>query len=227
MNESQISLPPFASLETLLLWLVLASSIVALGYGWLLRQRVVAKDPGPKSMVDVATAIQEGAMAYLRRQIRAMVPFVAIVTVGLYLLYRPIYAENPILAIGVAAAFLMGCIASYGAGFVGMTSAVRGNVRVANAARRSYREALSIAFQAGTISGMFTVGLGLLGATIIFMLFREHATRYACELAETLHHLRREARCGQFHRVILHTRGRQRTRYRRTVLRFRSQPRLC
>ena len=177
MSESQITLPPFASLETLLLWLVLASSIVALGYGWLLRQRVVAKDPGPKSMVDVATAIQEGAMAYLGRQIRAMVPFVAIVTIGLYLLYRPIYAENPILAIGVAAAFLMGCIASYGAGFVGMTSAVQGNVRVANAARRSYREALSTAFQAGTISGMFTVGLGLLGATIIFMLFREHATR--------------------------------------------------
>ena len=177
MSESQITLPPFAALETLLLWLVLASSIVALGYGWLLRQRVVAKDPGPKSMVDVATAIQEGAMAYLGRQVRAMVPFVAIVTVGLYLLYRPIYAENPILAIGVAAAFLMGCIASYGAGFVGMTSAVQGNVRVANAARRSYREALSTAFQAGTISGMFTVGLGLLGATIIFMLFREHATR--------------------------------------------------
>ena len=177
MSESQITLPPFAALETLLLWLVLASSIVALGYGWLLRQRVVAKDPGPKSMVDVATAIQEGAMAYLGRQIRAMVPFVAIVTIGLYLLYRPIYAENPILAIGVAAAFLMGCIASYGAGFVGMTSAVQGNVRVANAARRSYREALSTAFQAGTISGMFTVGLGLLGATIIFMLFREHATR--------------------------------------------------
>ena len=177
MSESQITLPPFAALETLLLWLVLASSIVALGYGWLLRQRVVAKDPGPKSMVDVATAIQEGAMAYLGRQRLAMLPFVAIVTIGLYLLYRPIYAENPILAIGVAAAFLMGCIASYGAGFVGMTSAVQGNVRVANAARRSYREALSTAFQAGTISGMFTVGLGLLGATIIFMLFREHATR--------------------------------------------------
>jgi K(+)-stimulated pyrophosphate-energized sodium pump len=177
MSESQITLPAFASLETLLLWLVLASAIVALGYGWLLRQRVLGRDPGPKSMVAVAGAIQEGAMAYLGRQIRAMLPFVAIVTAGLYLLYRPIYADSPILAVGVAVAFLMGCMASYGAGFVGMTSAVQGNVRVANAARRSYREALSIAFQAGTISGMFTVGLGLLGATIIFMLFRENATR--------------------------------------------------
>ncbi len=177
MSESSITLPAFASLETLLLWLVLFSSIVALAYGWYLRQRVISKDPGPASMVTVATAIQEGAMAYLGRQIRVMLPFVVVVTAALYWLYRPIYASQPALAIGVAVAFLMGCIASYGAGFVGMTSAVQGNVRVANAARRSYREALEMAFQAGTISGMFTVGLGLLGATVIFMLFRENATR--------------------------------------------------
>ncbi len=177
MNESTISLPAFAQLETTLLWLVLLSSVVALAYGWYLRQRVIRKDPGPQSMIAVATAIQEGAMAYLARQIRVMLPFVIVVFTGLYLLYRPIYASQPGLAVGVAVAFLMGCIASYGAGFVGMTSAVQGNVRVASAARRSYREALDVAFKAGTISGMFTVGLGLLGATVIFMLFRENATR--------------------------------------------------
>ncbi len=177
MNESAIRLPAFAQLETTLLWLVLISSVVALAYGWYLRQRVIRKDTGPASMVAVATAIQEGAMAYLGRQIRVMLPFVIVVFTGLYLLYRPIYASQPALAIGVAVAFLMGCMASYGAGFVGMTSAVQGNVRVASAARRSYREALDIAFKAGTISGMFTVGLGLLGATVIFMLFRENATR--------------------------------------------------
>ncbi|HEY3249213.1 MAG TPA: sodium-translocating pyrophosphatase [bacterium] len=177
MTESSLTLPPFGSLETTLLWVVLASSIIALVYGWYLRQRVLARDPGPESMVAVAAAIQEGALAYLSRQLRTMLPFIAVVTLGLYLLYRPIYAGNPVLAIGIAAAFLLGCVASYGAGYVGMTSAVRGNVRVANAARRSYREALQIAFQAGTISGMFTVGLGLLGATIIFMLFRDNATK--------------------------------------------------
>ncbi|MGQ0570787.1 MAG: sodium-translocating pyrophosphatase [Armatimonadota bacterium] len=177
MSESSITLPAFTSLETTLLWVVLASSVVALAYGWYLRQRVIQKDPGPRSMVDVASAIQEGAMAYLGRQIRVMLPFVIIVFIALYLLYRPIYAEQPALAFGVAVAFLLGCIASYGAGFVGMTSAVQGNVRVANAAQRSYKEALETAFQAGTISGMFTVGLGLLGATVIFMLFRENATR--------------------------------------------------
>src|SRR3989441_5463443 len=128
-------------------------------------------------MVKVATAIQEGAMAYLGRQLRTMVPFIVVVAAVLYLLYRPIYAQHPLLAGGVAAAFLLGCFASYGAGFVGMTSAVHGNVRVANAARRSYREALRTGFQAGTISGMFTVGLGLLGATLIFMAFKENAMR--------------------------------------------------
>src|SRR5437773_3000104 len=116
-------------------------------------------------------------MAYLRRQLRTMLPFIVVVTAGLYLLYAPIYAQHPVLAVGVAGAFLLGCFASYGAGFVGMTSAVHGNVRVANAARRSYREALRTGFQAGTISGMFTVGLGLLGATIIFMAFKENAMR--------------------------------------------------
>src|SRR3990172_10271835 len=137
----------------------------------------MSRDPGPASMVAVATGIEEGGMAYLQRQLRTMLPFIAAVTAGLYLMYRPIYTERPELAFGVAAAFLLGCFASYGAGFVGMTSAVHGNVRVANAARSSYREALQIAFQAGTISGMFTVGLGLLGATIMFMLFRENAMR--------------------------------------------------
>jgi K(+)-stimulated pyrophosphate-energized sodium pump len=128
-------------------------------------------------MTAVAAAIQEGAMAYLWRQLRTMLVIIVAITVGLYLLYRPIYADHPVLAIGIAVAFLLGCFASYGAGFVGMTSAVRGNVRTANAARRSYPEALHIAFQAGTVSGMFTVGLGLLGATIMFMLFRENAMR--------------------------------------------------
>ncbi|MDR7482545.1 MAG: sodium-translocating pyrophosphatase [Armatimonadota bacterium] len=177
MSEATITLPEFGAQETLLLWLVLASSILALGYGWYLRRRVLSRDPGPASMVAVASAIQEGAMAYLTRQLRTMLLFIIAVTVGLYVLYRPIYTDRPQLALGIAAAFLLGCVASYGAGYVGMTSAVHGNVRVANAARRSYREALQIAFQAGTISGMFTVGLGLLGATIMFMLFRENAMR--------------------------------------------------
>jgi len=177
VSERALTLPSFGQVENTLLWAVLAAAIIALLYGWWLRGRVVRRDPGTPGMQAVAGAIQEGALAYLRQQLRAMFPFIVLVTLGLYFLYRPIYVEKPILSIGVAAAFLLGCFASYGAGYVGMTSAVQGNVRVASAARRSYREALEIAFQAGTVSGMFTVGLGLVGATVMFMLFRENAMR--------------------------------------------------
>ena len=72
-------------------------------------------------------------------------------------------------------AFLLGVTASYLAGYVGMGVAVRGNVRVANAALSSFKSALETAFQAGAVSGMFTVGLGLLGATITFMIFQQNA----------------------------------------------------
>jgi len=177
VSETSITLPHFGPLETTLLWVVLASAVIAMLYGWWLRARVLQRDAGTQSMQAVAGAIEEGALAYLRRQLRSMAPFVLLVTIGLYFLYRPIYAGEARLTIGLAGAFLLGCLASYGAGYVGMTSAVKGNVRVASAARRSYREALEIAFQAGTISGMFTVGLGLLGATAIFMIFQEDATR--------------------------------------------------
>jgi K(+)-stimulated pyrophosphate-energized sodium pump len=177
MSEAKIVLPPFSAAETALLWLVLGSALLALLYGWWLRGRVLRRDPGPQAMVAVARAIQEGAYAYLSRQARTMAWFVLVLAVALYLLYAPLYRDRPELAVGVAVAFLMGCLASYGAGYVGMTSAVQGNVRVAAAARRSFKEALEVAFQAGTVSGMFTVGLGLLGAVVIFLLFRENAMR--------------------------------------------------
>jgi K(+)-stimulated pyrophosphate-energized sodium pump len=176
MSESAITLPPFGGLESLLLWLVLATAAAALAYGWWLSVRVLRRGAGPASMQTVAAAIQEGAKAYLTRQFRTMALFIVLITIALYALYRPIYTD-PALAVGIALAFLGGCLASYGAGSVGMYLAVRGNVRTAYAATRSFREALETAFQAGTVSGMFTVGLGLLGATIIFVIFRGDATR--------------------------------------------------
>jgi K(+)-stimulated pyrophosphate-energized sodium pump len=176
MNESTITLPSFGRLESVLLWLVLATAATALGYGWWLSARVLRRPPGPPSMQHVAAAIQQGAATYLGRQFRTMSLFIVLITVALYVLYRPIYS-SPTLAVGIALAFLMGCLASSGAGFVGMNLAVRGNVRTAHAATHSFKDALETAFEAGTVSGMFTVGLGLLGATIIFVLFRGDATR--------------------------------------------------
>jgi K(+)-stimulated pyrophosphate-energized sodium pump len=176
MSESAITLPPFGGLESLLLWLVLATAAAALLYGWWLSARVLRRSPGPPAMQTVAAAIQEGARAYLTRQFRTMALFIVLIMIALYILYRPIYT-NPALSIGITLAFLGGCLASYGAGSVGMYLAVRGNVRTAYAATRTFGEALHTAFQAGTVSGMFTVGLGLLGATIIFVIFRGDATR--------------------------------------------------
>src|SRR5581483_6040516 len=91
--------------------------------------------------------------------------------------YRRVYPDNLPLAVGIAIAFLMGVSASYGAGFVGMKLAVKGNVRSANAALTSFKDAMELAFKAGGVSGMFTVGLGLVGATIIFLVYQQDAMK--------------------------------------------------
>src|SRR5208282_89780 len=137
---------------------------------------VLAADPGPKSMTDVSDAIELGAMAYLGRQVRTMIWFVAAIFVALFLMYRNVY-QGLYLPLGISIAFLMGVTASYSAGYVGMWLAVKGNVRSANAALTSFKDAMELAFKAGGVSGMFTVGLGLLGATVIFLIYQQDAMK--------------------------------------------------
>ncbi len=176
--EGNIQLPPLGQSELTLLWAVLASAFIALGYGWYLVRRVLREDPGTSQMQQVARAIEEGAMAYLGRQVRTMIWFVILITIGLFYMYHSVPDQYPHpLPLGVAVAFLMGVMASYGAGYVGMWLAVKGNVRAANAALKGFKPALELAFRAGTVSGMFTVGFGLLGATVIFMIFEENAMK--------------------------------------------------
>src|SRR5579871_2221430 len=115
-------------------------------------------------------------MAYLRQQVRTMRWFVLVIFIALFFMYRHVY-HGIALPLGISIAFLMGVSASYGAGFVGMWLAVKGNVRSANAALSSFKDAMELAFKAGGVSGMFTVGLGLLGATIIFLIFRQDAMK--------------------------------------------------
>ncbi len=182
MSEATITLPSLGRFEWIILWFVLASAFLALGYGYYLVRKVMAHDPGTPKMQEVARAIEEGAMAYLGRQFKTMIWFVVLITIGLYFVYQPIYAGDPnptlrTVPLGIALAFLMGVMASYGAGYVGMWLAVKGNVRSAAAALQSFKKAMELAFRAGAVSGMFTVGFGLLGATIIFLLFREHAMK--------------------------------------------------
>src|SRR3989337_1946963 len=133
MSEASIVLPQFGPTEWTILWVVLVSSFIALGYGLLLAFRVLREDPGSPAMVRVAAAIEEGAFAYLARQVKTMIWFVIAITIGLFFMYRGMY-EGLVLPLGVSLAFLMGVAASYGAGYVGMWLAVKGNVRTAAAA---------------------------------------------------------------------------------------------
>jgi K(+)-stimulated pyrophosphate-energized sodium pump len=157
-----------------------ATAILALGVGFLLMRGVLAADQGTPRMREIAAAIQEGALAYLRRQFKTIalitIPLGAIVFATSTAVPMPngeealSFAESGIFR---TAAFLAGCFMSGLTGFIGMSLAVRGNVRTAAAARSgSLPAALKVAFRTGGVAGMFTVGLGLLGATVIILIFQ-------------------------------------------------------
>ncbi|MCZ2810676.1 MULTISPECIES: sodium-translocating pyrophosphatase [unclassified Modestobacter] len=154
--------------------IALLISLAALGFAaWLVRA-VLAADQGTASMQEIAKAIQEGAGAYLRRQYRTLAVFAAIVF-GLLLLL-PVADGGLGTRLGRAAFFLVGAAFSAAVGFIGMTLATRGNVRVAAAAAAGgHRPAFRIAFRTGGVCGMITVGLGLFGASLVLLLFRETA----------------------------------------------------
>ena len=141
-------------------------------------------------MISIATAIQEGAMAYLRRQFRTIaliiIPVAALVFLTSTEVVEPAIADFTGGSGGLTffqsglfrtLAFVAGAFLSALTGFIGMSLAVRGNVRTAAAARSgSLKAALKVAFRTGGVAGMYTVGLGLLGATVIIMLFQNTAS---------------------------------------------------
>ena len=152
-------------------YIVLAISLLALGIAWALRAQVLAADEGTMKMREIATAIQEGAAAYLARQFRTLSYFVAIVFVLLFAL--PGASD---IRLGRSIFFLVGAAFSALVGYNGMWLAVRANVRVAEAARqKSAEKAVRIAFRTGGVVGMTTVGLGLVGASLVVILYRENA----------------------------------------------------
>jgi K(+)-stimulated pyrophosphate-energized sodium pump len=136
-----------------------------------LRAQVLAQDPGTARMQEIAAAIQEGATAYLARQFRTLSVFVALVFVLLFSL-----PGDMEIRIGRSIFFLIGAAFSAFVGYNGMWLAVRANVRVAEAARqKSAERAVQIAFRTGGVVGMTTVGLGLLGASLVVILYKENA----------------------------------------------------
>ena len=166
--------------EMFWLWFSVGTALLAIAVGFSLMKGVLASDQGTPKMQEIAAAIQEGAMAYLSRQFKTialiLIPLVAIVYFTSTEVLTP--EGETALSFGESGifrtlAFLAGCLMSGLTGFIGMGLAVRGNVRTAAAARSgSLPAALKVAFRTGGVAGMFTVGLGLLGATLIILIFQ-------------------------------------------------------
>jgi K(+)-stimulated pyrophosphate-energized sodium pump len=152
-------------------YVILGISLAALAIAFALRAQVLAQDEGTTKMQEIAAAVQEGAAAYLARQFRTLSVFVAIVFVLLFAL-----PGETDIKIGRSIFFLVGAGFSALVGYNGMWLAVRANVRVAEAARKKSAErAVQIAFRTGGVVGMTTVGLGLLGASIVVIIYKENA----------------------------------------------------
>jgi len=152
-------------------YVILGISLVALAIALALRAQVLAQDEGTAKMKEIAAAVQEGAAAYLSRQFKTLSVFVAIVFVLLFALPGDLDVK-----IGRSIFFLVGAGFSALVGYNGMWLAVRANVRVAEAARKkSAQRAVQIAFRTGGVVGMTTVGLGLLGASLVVIIYKENA----------------------------------------------------
>src|SRR3984885_7915108 len=150
---------------------VIALSALAVA-GWLVRE-VLAASQGTAKMQEIAKAVQEGAAAYLRRQFRTLGVFVLLI----FWILLVLPADGPAVQWGRSIFFLVGALFSGLTGFTGMSLAVRGNVRVAAAAKENgERNAMRIAFRTGGVAGMFTVGLGLFGAAIVVIIYRANAS---------------------------------------------------
>ncbi len=144
-------------------WLVLACGVLALAYGAITARIVLAAPTGNDRMRQIAAAIQEGAKAYLNRQ------YATIAVVGVVIGVILAFTLGGYVALG----FLIGAMLSGLAGYVGKNVSVRSNLRTAEAARKGLKPALAIAFQAGAVTGMLVVGLGLLGVALYYF-FLQH-----------------------------------------------------
>jgi len=158
-----------------LTWVVVVAvvALLALAVAGALVREVLAASQGTEKMQEIAKAVQEGAAAYLRRQFKTLSVFVVLIFFVLLLLP----ADSASIRWGRSAFFLVGALFSAVTGFTGMSLAVRGNVRVAAAAREAgERSAMRIAFRTGGVAGMFTVGLGLFGAAVVVIIYRANAS---------------------------------------------------
>ena len=184
--------------EQAMIYTVILAAIASLVYAWWLRKGVLAQDKGTEQMQTVWEGIREGALSYLRRQLRTIIPILVVLS---FLLFFTVYITVPergtlelfgidpvnpeltpdalanarlIVGLGRSLAFVLGASFSLIVGQLGMRIAVESNIRVAQATREGddrYNKALTISYRGGTFTGMLTDGLGLMGGTVIFILY--------------------------------------------------------
>jgi K(+)-stimulated pyrophosphate-energized sodium pump len=182
--------------DKLWLYLILLTGVIAIGVGLYLVRSVMKADQGTPKMIEIAKAIQEGAEAFLKRQFRTIIIIIVPLAVLIFFTATQVVKTGPsglpivedghrVLALTFTQAgiyrvicFLFGALFSGLTGFIGMSIAVRGNVRTAAAAARGGKMAgaLQVAFRTGAVTGMLCVGLGLVGATTIVLIFQNTAT---------------------------------------------------
>ena len=161
----------FGLFAQIALYAVLTVSILALLYAFFLSRQVFRQKTGTSKAEEVAEAIKEGAQAYLRRQFKTIFYLVFILAIAIFA--SAFFAKQGIgISMARGVAFLVGAFFSAMVGYLGMNMALAGNRRVVVAAEKSHRDALRIAYRTGTITGMLTDGLGLLGGTLIFIIFK-------------------------------------------------------
>ena len=160
--------------NVVLVGVVAVIGLAALVVAGILAREVLAADEGTERMKEIAAAVQEGAAAYLNRQFKTLSIFAVVVFFLLFLLP----AETNTERIGRSIFFLVGAVFSGITGYMGMWLAVRGNVRVAAAAKDAGEQrAMRIAFRTGGVAGMFTVGLGLFGAALVVLVYAGEAPK--------------------------------------------------
>lgn len=149
------------------LYLTPLVGVMALFFAWLKSKAITAQDPGNEKMQEIAQAIREGAMAFLKREYKLLFIFVIAIAIALMLsqIAKPIFMLQ-------ALSFMVGALCSALSGFFGMKVATKANVRTTQAATQSLAKALNIAFSGGTVMGMSVVGLGIVGLSSLFIFYR-------------------------------------------------------